>query len=58
MSTSGFYQSTASFLIDNECCDYTGWVDVTEDFEDFTVWWECPNCGEPNTGEMTRDDDH
>jgi predicted RNA-binding Zn-ribbon protein involved in translation (DUF1610 family) len=56
MVTSGFYQTTARFFITDECCDYTGWVVVTEDTEDMTVSWDCPECGHHEEGDMGRDD--
>lgn len=58
MSTSGFYQSSARLLINEECCDYTGWVDAIEDTEDMTVHWDCPRCGHHENGELERDEDH
>jgi len=57
MSTSGFYQSTARLFIENECCDYVGWVAAIEDTEDLTVSWDCPNCEHHEEGELKRDED-
>jgi len=55
MSTSGFYQSTARLLINEECCDYTGWVIAIEDSEDMSVHWDCPACGHHEEGELAHE---
>jgi hypothetical protein len=58
MTTSGFYQRTTSILLNEDCCDYTGWVPVTEDLEDMTVHWDCPWCGHHENGEIEHVEDH
>jgi len=54
MTTSGFYRSTADFLIDEDCCGYVGWVEATEDTEDMSVSWDCPECGHHEEGELAH----
>ncbi|MDR6907508.1 putative RNA-binding Zn-ribbon protein involved in translation (DUF1610 family) [Agromyces sp. 3263] len=52
--SSGFWRASADLLI--ECdCGYQGMVPAIEDYERFSLTWDCPDCGHHDEGDIERD---